>query len=39
MFAANRPHELPIKELKPQREAAPVTAAINTAAIDRIAMA
>tara|TARA_Y100001934_G_C12223229_1_gene711754 strand:- start:815 stop:952 length:138 start_codon:yes stop_codon:yes gene_type:complete len=38
-FAANKPHESPISELKAQREAAPVTAAAITAAIDRIAMA
>ena len=39
IFAASKPHESPIKELKAQRETAPVTAASPTAVADRIAMA
>jgi len=39
IFAANKPQESPSKDVKPQREAAPVTAAANTAVKDRIAMA
>lgn len=39
IFATSKPHESPIKELKAQRETAPVTAASPTAVADRIAMA
>ena len=37
IFATSKPHESPIKELKAQRETAPVTAASPTAVADRIA--